>query len=102
MEQARVLIEKEGQYAVSLIAYTSWGVWAEYRTNVSELLQGIFSIDASFKLVLNDFGPEWLIPYSNPLQGILGSYLPKIDHLALPIQSLGDRILERITRRYTK
>jgi tRNA A37 methylthiotransferase MiaB len=102
IQQAKVLLEEEKQCPISLIAGDLGAYGQDIGLTVCDLLEGIFSLDGSFKLILNDFGPEWLIRYSDRLRGILSKYQEKIDHLKLPVQSGSDRILERMARRYTR
>jgi MiaB/RimO family radical SAM methylthiotransferase len=102
IHQARILVKNERQPIVSLIAGDLGAYGQDIGSNICELLEVIFEIDAAFKLVLNDFNPEWLIKYSDRLLPILARYKHKVDHIKLPVQSGSDRVLHRMGRRYAK
>jgi len=102
IRQAKMLFENEKQSIASLVAGDLGAYGQDIGSNICELLEGIFEIDAAFKLVLSDFNPEWLIKYSDRLRGILAKYQHKVDHLKLPVQSGSDRILHRMSRGYKR
>jgi len=70
-------------------------------TNVTILLRKIFEHKHNFKLIINDFNPQWLIRYYDQLLPIFQQNIDRIQDLRMPIQSGSNRILKLMKRPYT-
>jgi MiaB/RimO family radical SAM methylthiotransferase len=68
-------------------------------TNIKELLEEVFAVNAQFKVVMRDFSPRWLIRFR--LEDLLIQNLTKVATVDFPIQSGSNRILELMKRHYT-
>ncbi len=69
-------------------------------TSIVSLLEKIFSVDGNYKLILNDFNPQWVIKYSKSLIPLLKKNKKRIIDIRMPIQSGSDKILQKMRRPY--
>lgn len=73
-----------------------WGL--DIKSNISELLSGITTLNADYKVVLNYFDPHYLKNNTESLVSLLSS--KKIIGLNMPIQSGSQKILNDMHRNY--
>ena len=69
-------------------------------TNIVALLEELFSCRGTYRLVLNDFNPQWLIRYFVKLKAIFRNTCDRVVYLNVPILSGSNRMLKLMNREY--
>jgi tRNA A37 methylthiotransferase MiaB len=70
-------------------------------SSIVDLLSNICSQNGDFKLIWDDFNPNWLIQYFPQLFEIFSKNISKFGYMGFPIQSGSERILKSMGREYT-
>ncbi len=68
--------------------------------SVVDLLTALFEVEGTFRLMLHDFNPQWLIKHLDALTPLLRSHAHKVAYLDIPLQSASDPVLRRMKRPY--
>jgi threonylcarbamoyladenosine tRNA methylthiotransferase CDKAL1 len=72
----------------------------DINTNLSSLLNKLFSIDGDFKILLWDLNVRWFVKQNLEMLSVLKNNPKKVERIILPIQSGSDRILKLMNRHY--
>ena len=70
-------------------------------TDICALLLRLYGHEDKFKLIFDDFSPQWLIKYRTDLINIFSQNSQRLADLSLPIQSASNKILKLMRRGYT-
>ncbi len=76
----------------------SYGI--DIDTNIVKLLNEIFKINDSYKLIVTNIHPLWLVHYFNDLLHIFKENKSRIEYFHFAIQSGSNNILSLMNRRY--
>lgn len=90
----------EGHKYFQLICEDTGCYGLDIGTTIIELLKRMFSIEGNYKLILIDFGPQWLVKYYDDLLPLLIENRSKIDELFVSLQSGSDKTLKAMKRLY--
>ena len=91
---------KEGDKVFRLIAGDIGSYGQDIGTNICELLRNLFKKEEDFKLIWDDFNPEWLVRYFPELFDIITKNSRRIGYIGFPIQSGSEKIIKSMKRDY--
>ena len=91
----------EGFELFELIAGDVGGWGEDLGASVVELLDGLFRRTASYRLIIDDFNPRWLVQFRRELVALVASNSQRIHTLVLPVQSGSEKILSLMRRGYS-
>lgn len=69
--------------------------------SVVELLQALFAVEGSYKIIIKEFNAQWVVKYFEELSKIFRQNYEKIDYIVVPVQSASNRMLRLMKRPYT-
>ena len=69
--------------------------------SVVELLQALFAVEGSYKIIIKEFNAQWVVKYFEELLKIFRQNYEKIDYIVVPVQSASNRMLRLMKRPYT-
>ena len=69
--------------------------------SVVELLQALFAVEGSYKIIIKEFNAQWVVKYFEELLKIFRQNYEKIDYIVVPVQSASNRMLRLMRRPYT-
>lgn len=69
--------------------------------SVVELLQALFAVEGSYKIIIKEFNAQWVVKYFEEMLKIFRQNYEKIDYIVVPVQSASNRMLRLMKRPYT-
>jgi tRNA A37 methylthiotransferase MiaB len=90
----------EDYHLIRLLGEDIGGYGQDNGSSIVTLLREVFERKDDFKIIIDDFHPRWLIKYFKELYVILTENAHRINHIAFPIQSGSNRILQLMCREY--
>ncbi|MBD3264116.1 MAG: radical SAM protein [Candidatus Omnitrophica bacterium] len=93
---------EEGYDLFMFVAHDTGSYGIDSGLSIDNLLGEIFKIEGNYKLILVDFGVEWLIKYFRELKPLFLKNHEKIQRLALAVQSGSDKVLQSMERSYRR
>jgi tRNA A37 methylthiotransferase MiaB len=91
---------KEGYTNFRLVADDVGGYGQDNGSNIVDLLTQIFAAPGKFKLIWDDFNPNWLIKYFPALFEVFSKNIERFGYLGFPVQSGSEKILQLMNREY--
>ena len=92
---------KQGYRIFQFIAEDTGCYGQDCGLTITDLLKEIFAIEGEYRLILIDFGPQWLVNDNGELMPLLARNRDKIQEIYVSLQSGSDRILQAMKRPYT-
>ncbi len=90
-----------GHRIIRYIAEDVGAYGQDIQSNVVELLRPTFATGEDFKLIWDDFSPNWLVQYYPELSELITKNRERIACLGFPMQSGSDEVLKRMDRGYS-
>ncbi len=92
---------KNGYQVFQLLSEDSGCYGYDIGTDITSLLTEIFKTEGTYRIILIDFNPVWLIKQKDRLLPLLIKNKERIQEIFLPFQSGSDKVLSLMKRQYT-
>lgn len=89
-----------GYTNIRLIADDVGAYGQDIGTDIASLLDKMFARKEPFKLLWDDFSPEWLIKYYPRLSGTLTSNADRVGYVGFPMQTGSEKVIKMMNRKY--
>ena len=83
-----------------LIAEDTGSYGIDLKTNIVELFKRLFSVQGDYKIIINDFNPQWMVRYFDELLPLLVKNKDRIVDIRMPIESASNSVLKLMRRPY--
>lgn len=89
-----------GYTNIRLIADDVGAYGQDIGTDIAALLESMFARKEPFKLMWDDFSPDWLIKYFPRISGVLTSNADRVGYVGFPVQTGSEKVVQMMKRKY--